>query len=297
MASGAASATVGCNRGLCTLLGRLCVQSVREYQPPFVFTGWPEDVDRRQWFTSPELISLRGLDIWDDLSPEQQRLVSFWEAVNFFSANIHGEAVLMQGIVSRMYGPDNADVTPYLHHMLDEENKHSVYFARFCLRYAGKVYPDRMLSLGTDPDDAAEFLFYARVMIFEDVVDGFNKTMAQDDRLVPVARWINANHHREERRHLAFGRHQVRDGFAQAEQIWSAATLGEVRTLLAAYLRALWVPLYNPQVYADAGLPDPYRLAGRAYRSPFALALRERLSRRSVGFLVRSGILTERPEL
>ena len=286
-----------CARGLCSLLGRLCVQSVRDYQQPFIFPGWPEEMDRRQWFTSPELISLYGTPEWAELSEEQQQLVSFFEAVNFFSANVHGEAALMQGITARLYKPAHEQASPYLHHMLDEENKHSAYFSEFCRRYAGRIYADRMITLGSDPEDATDFLFHARVMIFEDVVDGFNKTMAADQRLDPTARWINDNHHREERRHLAFGRHRVRELFAEGGNRWSPDTLEQVQTALVAYLRALWTPLYNPEVYLDAGLHDPYLLAGRAYRSTYARAQRERLSRRSVGFLVRAGILPERPEL
>ena len=297
MSIGTAVPSVECTRGLCSLLGRLCVQSKRDYQQPFTFPGWPDSIERAQWFTSPELISIHGTPEWADLTVQQQQLLSFYEAVNFFSANVHGEAALMQGITSRLYQPAHQEATPYLHHMLDEENKHSIYFSEFCRRYAGKIYSDRMINLGTDPEDAADFLFHARVMIFEDVVDGFNKTMATDQRLNPVVRWINENHHREERRHLAFGRHRVKELFAQGQQRWSPANIDDIRASLSGYLRALWLPLYNPEVLVDAGLPDPYLLAGRAYRSPAARAQRERLSRRSVGFLVRAGILAQRPEL
>lgn len=293
-------ATVGvpaCGRSLCTLMDRLCQQSVRDYQRPFVFPGWPASVSRPAWFTTPELISLHGTSAFDALSIAQRQELSFWEAVNFFSANIHGEAALIRGIADRLYRPGNEAATPYLHHMLDEENKHSSYFAEFCRRYAGKVYPDRMIALGTDPAPAADFLFHARVMIFEDVVDGFNKQLAADRTLDPTARWINAHHHREERRHLAFGRHRVGELFAAGRRDWPAQTLAEVRDALVAYLRALWLPLYNPQVFDDACLPDPARLAALAYRSDASRALRARMARRSVGFLVRSGILTERPDL
>lgn len=287
----------GCSRGLCALFDSLCAQSVRSYEPPFEFPGWPQQIDKQQWFTSPELVSLNGTSAWERLDPDEQRLVSFWDAVNFFSANVHGEAALMEGIAARLYKPEHGVASPYMHHMLDEENKHSVYFSEFCVRYGGKIYADRMLNLGSDPEEGADFLFFARVMIFEDVVDSFNKTMAHDERLVPVVRWINENHHREERRHLAFGRARVRELFAEGVEKWSPAVLAEVRRLIAAYLIALWVPLYNPAVYVDAGLSDPYRLAREAHHSPYARAQRAALSRRSMGFLMRSNILLERPEL
>lgn len=287
----------GCRRGLCQLFDSLCAQSIRDYTPPFVFPGWPDEVGRTQWFTTPDLVSLRGAPVWDRLDPQQQQLVSFWDAVNFFSANIHGESWLMQGISARLYKPAHDDASPYLHHMLDEENKHSIYFSEFCLRYAGKIYPNRMLGMGTDPAEAADLLFFTRVMIFEDVVDSFNRLMAQDQQLNPTARWIHDNHHREERRHLAFGRVKVRDLFAEGARAWPESLLEAVRVAIAAYLRALWVPMYNPAVYLDAGVDDPYRAATEAHQSQYARDLRARLSRRSVGFLLKNNILLERPQL
>jgi hypothetical protein len=42
----------------------------------------------------------------------------------------------MQGLAARLYRKDLLGVASYLHHFLDEENKHSVYFGGFCTRYA-----------------------------------------------------------------------------------------------------------------------------------------------------------------
>lgn len=287
----AVPATLAGCRPLCTQFDALCAQSRRAYRPAFEFPGWPAELDRDQWFTSPELVSLAGTEVWDQLSGRQQRQVSFWDAANFFSANIRGEAMLLRGLAERLYRPGHEPATAYMHHMIDEENKHSIYFAEFCHRYAGKVYPDRVVSLGSDPAEAADFLFFARVMCFEDVVDGFNQAMARDTRLDGTVRWIHQQHHDEERRHLAFGRIRVRQLFETGRRQWSPAVLAQVRSAVAAYLSALWVPLYNPEVYADAGLDDPYALARQAHRSPRAQQLRQRLSRRSVGFLTRSGVL------
>ena len=76
----------GCSRGLCALFDSLCAQSVRDYDPAFEFPGWPDELDKKQWFTSPELVSLNGTSAWARLDVEQQQLVSFWDAVNFFSS-------------------------------------------------------------------------------------------------------------------------------------------------------------------------------------------------------------------
>lgn len=273
------------------LVGRLCRQSVAEYAPGFSFRDWPEVMDRRQWFTTEAVVSLNGTELWRDLDEDTRKLVSFWEAVAFFSANIHGETSLMQGIAGRLNAPGHEDVTPYLHHMLDEENKHSVYFTEFCRRYGGRIYPDRMLTLAADPVESADFLFFARVYLFEDIIDCLNRVMAADDTVHPVARWINANHHQEERRHLAFGRNMVRRLWAEGQGVWSDAVREHAQGALVGFVNAMWKSLYNPQVYVDAGLPEPWALAAEAYATPYAQAQRAALSRRCINFLTRSGMV------
>ena len=280
------------DEGMAELVGRLCRQSVAEYEPGFTFEEWPDAIDRRQWFTSEPVVSLNGTGLWRELDEDTRKLVSFWDAVAFFSANIHGETGLIQGIAARLNAPGHEDVTPYLHHMLDEENKHSVYFTEFCRRYGGRMYPDRMLTLAADPAESADFLFFARVYLFEDVVDCLNRVMAADETVHPVARWINANHHQEERRHLAFGRNMVRRLWAEGQGVWSDDVREHARGALVGYLNAMWKSLYNPQVYLDAGLPEPWALAAEAYASPYARAQRAVLSRRCVNFLVRTGIVS-----
>lgn len=279
------------------IFGRLCASSRRHFTNPYEIVEWPDAIEAGQWYTSPELISIYGTPEWDALSDQQRKSLSFWEAVNFYSLNIHGEKSLMEGLARRLYEPDKRAIAPYLHHMLDEENKHSIYFGGFCERYAGKVYPDRKLTLSEDPAPAQDFLFFAKVMIFEEIVDRYNVLMARDTRLAPVARFINDNHHREETRHLAFGRRIVGALFRDGERSWPDGLVAEVRGYLHGYLIQTWREFYNPAVYADAGIPRPWELARTAYEAPASRGHRASLSGRCLNFLHKSGILLESPTL
>ena len=110
--------------------------------------------------------------------------LSFCETVNFFSLNIHGEKRLIEGLARRLYRRGMEDLTAYLHHFLDEENKHMVYFGGFCTEYAGKVYPDRKVAFPREYAAGEEdFLFFAQVLIFEEIVDVYNVHLATDERL------------------------------------------------------------------------------------------------------------------
>lgn len=280
---------------LAATASRLSASSRRSYQNPYEAISWPETVDRAQWFTSPELISIFGTPLWDGLDETQRRELSFWEAVNFYSLNIHGEKALIEGLASRLYGPGLEEVCEYLHHFLDEENKHSVWFGTFCRRYAGRIYPDRKVGFPQEYAEGEEdLLFFAKVAIFEEIVDRYNVAMGRDERLVPVARQINANHHAEETRHLVFGRRIVEHLWQRHSPGWPAATVAGVRGYLANYLEATWREYYNPDVYRDAGFTDPYATARQAWEHPATVAHRGSLSRTCLRFLAAAGVLEER---
>lgn len=272
---------------------KLSASSRRNYQNPYEAIEWPDALERAQWFTSPELVSLHGTPAWDGLSDERRRELSFWEAVNFFSLNIHGEKKLMEGLAHRLYQPGLESVAEYLHHFLDEENKHSIWFGTFCNRYAGKVYPDRHIDFPREYAEGEEdFLFFAQVSIFEEIVDRYNSAQGRDERLVPVARQINANHHAEETRHLVFGRRVVEWLWKEWVDTWSPEVVARIRAHLDAYVTATWREYYNPDVYRDAGFADPWATAREAWDHPATQAHRAEITRFGLRPLVEAGVVS-----
>lgn len=210
------------------------------------------------------------------------------------SYNLIGEKALVAGLAQRLYRPGDDGLSPYLHHVLEEENKHMVYFGGFCQRYAGKIYPDRKLAMprhGADGED--DVLFFAKVLIFEEIVDVYNRSIAHDARPVPVVRQIHLLHHREETHHLAFGRRLCKRLFARYAPTWSPETLQGVRDYLRTYLGTLWQEYYNPTVYQDAGLADPYSVRQHALSQAVCRAHRQRVSAPCLHYLVAHGMLTE----
>jgi hypothetical protein len=275
---------------------RLSRLSERSYQNPYTVVEWPESVDpEREWFSSPELLSVYGTPVWHGLDEAARRRLAFHEAVNFYSLNIHGEKGLMQGLAGRLYRRDLADVWDYLHHFLDEENKHSIFFGGFCTRYA-RIYPTRQVSFDVKrPRDVEDFLFFAKVMIFEEIVDRYNWLQGRDDRLHPVARFINNNHHFEESRHLIFGRRLVEAMWNACVPGWDEERIAEVREHLAQFFVVSWREYYNPDVYADAGLDQPYELAEQAWAAPAQREHRRRISTKPLNYLTSTGILVKEP--
>ncbi|MDI1480361.1 diiron oxygenase [Polyangium sp. y55x31] len=276
------------------LVEKLVALSRKHARDPYTYIDWPEELDPDAWYTSPELSSLWGTEAWERMTEAQRKRLAFLESVNFFSLNIHGEKALMEGLAARLYASQDARVTAYLHHFLDEENKHSVIFGEFCMRYAGKLYPDRKIAL-PQRGDALErdLLFFAKVLVFEELADAHNQAMALDERLHGVARVINAHHHYEEARHLAFGRHVVRDLARRSAQHWPDTKRRELSDYMTAYLDATWREYYQIDVYRDLGLEDPWGTLEAAWDAEAQRERRRRMSRKSVQCLQQNGILLE----
>jgi hypothetical protein len=234
--------------------------------------------------------------MWAGLGEVTRRRLAFHEAANFYSLNIHGEKGLMEGLAARLYRRDLMEVSTYLHHFLDEENKHSIYFGGFCTRYA-RVYPSRQLALGgpKPPRDVADFLFFTQTLIFEEIVDRYNLVQARDARLHELARFINHNHHVEEARHLVFGRRLVAALWRSCSPSWGEERIADIRGHLAQFFVSSWREYYNPDVYADAGFAEPWEVAETAWSSPAQRRHRRAVSAKCLDFLLSTGVLVEEP--
>lgn len=187
--------------------------SVKDHTNPYATIHWSDAVNKQaEWFTSPQLISLYGTEEYANLETSQQKQLSFWEAINFFSLNIHGEKALIEGLAQRLYQPDGVSrldgiVNQYVHVFLAEENQHMSYFGDFVRDTEMGLYPDRKFTFpkGESEPEEDDFLFFVKVLIFEEISDAYNRMMGVDPNLNPIARQINQIHHHEETRHLIFG--------------------------------------------------------------------------------------------
>ncbi len=168
------------------------------------------------------------------------------------------------------------------------------YFGRFCNQYAGKVYEEKKFPIERDyADGEEEFLFFARVMLFEEMVDIYNRRMGKDRQLVAISREINWLHHFEEARHLAFGRRLVEELFEDQADHWQPQVRRRIAEELVQFLDATWKDYFNPQAYKDAGLDDAYALRRELLEDPAVRTRRKTLCERSARTLVKLGLLTE----
>jgi hypothetical protein len=266
------------------------------YYNPYTMFDWPETIEPDLPWMSESLVTLAGTPMWDELSREQQLALTRYEAVNFFSLNIHGIRELMSEVVMRIHERTYADVSEFLHHFIGEENEHMWFFAQFCLRYGGKLYPAQPTLKAGSVDHlsavARELIVFARILIFEEIVDYYNARMATDKDLPHIAREINRVHHQDESRHVAFGRMIFTNLLEQVAKR-DPAEVPVVADYLESYLQYSIGTLYNPAAYRDAGIPDALALRRRALEHPARIAAHDEVLKRTRRFLAKSGLQTE----
>jgi len=280
------------------LAERLSTASIKKAWDVYSAFDWPESIGPDEWCMPPELCSLHGTSAWDALDEAGRKKLSLHEVGNFFSLTLHGERPLVQGLCNQMYSRQNEPVTGYIHHFLDEENRHMVMFAMFCNRYVGKVYPLKKLVLPKKYAKGEEDVtFFIKALVIEELGDYYNVVMGHDDRLAPIVREVNKFHHRDEARHIVFGRKLLAEMFDHWAPQWSEETLAGVRAWLADYLRSSWADFYNPAVYKDAGIDDPYGARKEALEAKPCREHRERASAKLVDYFLDTGILDEAPAL
>lgn len=274
---------------------RLTLAAENEYYNPYKTFDWPQAIDPTAQWLSDDLLSVHGTDLAGELTADQLRELSKWESINFYSLNVHGIRELILEVVNRIHMPGYEIPTKFFHHFVGEENEHMWFFAEFCLRYGGRIFPDLTMAFPREEKFSADFenfIVFSRILIFEQIVDYFNSRMAADTTLPETIRAINRIHHQDESRHIAFGCQLVR---ALHERLLSA---GDKRELTAAaeyvqrYITLTLHQLYSAEAYRAAGIPDPLAFRSRVLAAPGRAAVHQLIAGRTYAFYRRIGLLS-----
>jgi hypothetical protein len=239
---------------------RLTARSVRAAAGSRGRFRWPAQPAADRLAMSTALLPLAGHPCFRDLTDEQVRRIALLEAVNFFSLNIRGEHELMTGLASRLPGAAPRYVAQYLRHFLDEEQAHTAVFTKFCLQYKSGIYRDRQIRFPRQcAPGEADFLFFACILIFEEIAHFYNLRLASDDSLWLLARDINRYHAEDEAGHIAFGRLYVAELWERYGGPLEVERRREMAGYLARYVQTVQRTYVNADVYRDFGLAAQVR--------------------------------------
>ncbi|MEN9579230.1 MAG: hypothetical protein RJA70_2239 [Pseudomonadota bacterium] len=264
------------------LVAKLALRSHRNLYDVYSYFDWPPEMPRDAYWLSPELLSVHGTSVEAELTEAQKRTLSQFETINLFSVFVQGESDLLRAVLGASVKPQFAEFFPYFTHFIDEENKHMWFFAEFCRRYRGALYPVHVLRTPSSfPDDVEEALAFVRILLFEEMGDYINVRVAADARIPPLLREIHRRHHDDEVGHIAIGWRVARRFLGAALQGHAPQMVSAVRSHLEAYAGWTLGSLYSPSVYADAGLPQPYDLRNRLLNDPARSAAHAKVMRRA----------------
>ncbi|MFE9558701.1 diiron oxygenase [Streptomyces sp. NPDC006703] len=275
--------------GLVPLVTRLSNSSRKSRGDVHTALTWPDAVSSEEYWLSPELSSCYGSEVWDSLSDEARRKLTRCELVNFFSISVDLERELVAEVAARIYTPKYMPVSEFLYDFLTEENDHMWLFSEFCARYAGGLSETGwrpILPTGKTSGQVEELTLFGRILIAEEICDWYNVRLAADERLPQIVRAINDLHHRDESRHIAFGRKLV--------QALAADAPPEARRQAGAYLEryvdVCVATLYNPLIYRDAGIERPAAVRKAVRATPGRRDIDAQLTARTRKFLVSAGL-------
>jgi hypothetical protein len=281
------------------LAERLSALSRERFYDVYQQFEWPDRLDPDSFSMSPEITTLSDTPVWSALTDEQKWRLTITETATLFSNTLNGEKVLVAGLASQLYSKAaTPEITDYLHHFLDEENKHMIMFGVFCRKYVGRVYPDKRLAMPAKYAPGEELLrFYTLAMVVEAYGDYFNVRVMNDDRCNPLVRAISRVHHVDEARHIAFDKAYLAELAAEHMPGWDDATRTNFQTWLAGFMKANWLTFYNPAAYHDAGIENPYEVQKIAMAAPGQKALREKVTASVANFFLQTGLVAELPEV
>jgi hypothetical protein len=275
-------------------LNRIIGMSIDTYYNPYKAFQWPNELPEEQWWMSRELMTVAGTDIEQQLTEQQLMALSRWESIHFYSLNVHGIRELLLEVIKRIHTPGFELESEFFHHFVGEENEHMWFFATFCLKYGGKIYKDKKAKWTVDfiEPDIESLLVFARILIFEEIVDYFNFRVARDPSLHPIIRQVNSIHHQDESRHIAFGREIVKQLFDGVRERHPKERLIEIDSYLRRYLTSSVQSLYNPLAYQDAGIPEPYKVRTALLEDPVRKEYNAKILKRTADFFTGNQIIS-----
>jgi hypothetical protein len=246
---------------------RLLRGSVRRSYQPEVAIDWDAPLAPDKYFLPPEVISLYGTPLWDEMTLEQRIELSRQEMANVLSVGIWFENVLNRALLTNLLREDHR--SPHAHYMLTEmgdECRHMTMFGKVIAKSGAKPFglgfADRM-AMHALPFALRGSLLWVAALVGEEIFDALQRRMMDHEDLQPIVAQLMRIHVTEEARHIKFAREGV---------VRRMEHVSRTERLLTGNLVGLGGPVFrhafsNPNVYRRAGL-DPKRARREAAANP-----------------------------
>jgi len=269
---------------------RLLKASANNSFDPDTELDWDAPFEENKWFWPPELVSLYGTPLWQQMPEEQRMELARHEAASLASLGIWFEIILMQLLVRHIY--DKPITSAHVRYALTEiadECRHSNMFARMIQKAGTPAYPvarvhhnlARVLkTISTTPGS------FAATLLGEEILGWMQRLTFPDERVQPLIRGITRIHVVEEARHVRYAREELRRQMASCprweKELTRIGSGGAAQVMADAFI--------NSQVYAHVGL-DHREAVAQAKANPHRREVMRAGAGRLTEFLGEVGIL------
>lgn len=225
---------------------------------------WDAQAADDAWYCVPERLPLYGTPLWQRMDEHQRREMSRLELASLMGWALWFELLLMETFARLLTRRDPRDPrAQYALTEIAEEAQHSALFGQLMDRLDCPDYrpPAALHRAAVWILPSGDDLRFATPLVFEEVLDRFQREAARDDRVHPLVRQVCQIHVADEARHISFARSVMREYAARTPP----ARLAVQRQRMGVRAVAATRLLVNSRVFRDMGLePRTARRQARA---------------------------------
>ena len=249
------------------------------------------------WLKKRENLSIYGTEFYDLATEEERRRLSVYETGCWWHTFIIFENLVteyyMKIINHESLAPFPA-VIKYMHHFCREEITHALVFRKAMNHFSIEPFPVPDNLKDFYKDNAALADFPLKAVFLTIIIEWFAENNAMldcnNDFVSPLARAVAVEHHKEEARHIEWGKSMIREF---AERV--PGFLEEAQEYTAPFMRNLLdMSTVNPETYARVGFADPaFQDQERLFEAALFCENREHINRKIMEPLLRFFVETK----
>ncbi|MBI5752483.1 MAG: diiron oxygenase [Hydrogenophilales bacterium] len=264
------------------------------YHDPLTRLNWDE-LNLNDYWLPPAALSLAGLPEFEQQDEQVKRRLSQYEFVNFIQAGLWLEGLFVERLSKALKHTESLVEYAYRLHEIREEAGHSLMFLKL-MEKSGLHLPANSFQRPWLADFLGRHapmhsrLFCLAVVIGEEVPDRLNRYVrANGDAVNPLIKQMCRLHIIDEARHIARARGELERGLKHSAPLARKLLSPWVRTLIAQFVRAFYLP--RAEVYELAGLTPGHQWRALAHKNPTHIEFITQSIHPTLNLLTRHGLL------
>ncbi|MDP9960565.1 diiron oxygenase [Chryseobacterium lathyri] len=241
------------------LLEKLNKASEKKQMSLLLDHPWDEPVESA-WLKKRENIAIYGTPYYDLATEEERRLLSVYETGSWWYTFIVFENLVSEyymKIVNHGSLKKFPEVVKYIHHFCKEEIVHAMVFKKAMAHFQITPFPSPLNLREIYSHNAAMSEFPLKAIYLTILIEWLAENNAMEDcnskEISPLSRAVAVEHHKEEARHIEWGKNMIREFIDMVPEF-----LKEAQESTAPMLRSMLdMSVCSIVVYSRVGFQNP----------------------------------------